>query len=441
MGLPIATVNIVLRTSTVTRAGFGTPVFISRHRNFVERIRTYQSMTAVAEDFFTDDAAYIAAGQFLANTPRVSAFKIGRRVANPTFAPLNIAVGTTHSLSLLANGEALTIDYTAIADDTAADIATALVADIPLADPILDHLNITVAGGTVVVAPTSSSVEYVVVAKTNLSASYASTETAADVYAAITEVDSDFYFVTADDHTAAFVDAMATVIQASEKVYFTSSQEVASLTTYTVAATDALGVLKTNNYSRTTGMYHHEADAKFPECNYVAHNAPYSPDVRAVVWDGRILAGLPASLNASGNQISSTQIQNLDARNASYIVNTAAGLRVLGGKMANGTWIDDQVTLDCMTARVREGQEALILNQQGSKLPGGVEGVGLCEGELASSLNPFVAAKSIVGYQISTSAATIDQQTRTLTGMEFTAQLTGAILRVIINGDLENQEV
>ena len=441
MGLPIVTVNIVLRTSTVSRAGFGTPIFISQHRNFVERVRTYQSLTAVAEDFFTDDAAYIAASQFTANTPKVSAFKIGRRVANPVFTPVDVAEGTTYSISLSAEGEELTISYTAVALDDAEDVATGLIADIPVSDPIEAHLTIAAAGGTVTVVPTSTSVEYTVTDKTNMSITYTSTETAADVYNAISEVDSDFYFITTDDHTAAFVDAMATVVQSTEKVYFTSSQETASLSTYTIAATDALGVLKTNNYSRTTGLWHHQADEKFPECNYVAHNAPYAPDVKAVVWDGRQLAGLPVSTNTNGNQITATQIQNLDARNASYIVNTAAGARVLGGKMADGTWIDDQITLDTMTARVREGQEALILNQQGSKLPGGLEGISLCEGALQSSLNPFIAAKSITRADIFTENAVIDNQTRTLSGMEFTAYLTGAILRVVINGNLENQEV
>lgn len=441
MGLPIAIVNIVLRTSTVTRAGFGTPIFISRHRNFDERVRTYQSLSALADDCFTDDAMYIAGTQFLANTPRVSAFKIGRRLADPVFTPINIATGTVYSMTLSAGGEEITLTYTASSGDDATDISAGLVADIPVDDPIEDYLTISDETGSVKVLPVSSSVDYTVDDKENLSIEYISTETAADCYNAIIDVDSDFYFITADDHTATFVTGMAATVQATEKVFFTSSQESSALATYTTAATDTPGVIKTNNYGRTTAMWHQSADTLFPECNYVAQNAPFAPDVESVTWDGRVLAGLPISLNTSGNPLTATQQLNLDARNCSYIVNTAAGARILGGKMGNGTWIDDQITLDCMTARVREGQEALILNQQGGKLPGGAEGVSLCEGALQASLNPFIAANSIESVKIYTENATIDNQTRTLTGMEFDAELTGAIHRIVINGNLKNQEV
>lgn len=445
MGLPIATVNVVLRTATVTRAGFGTPIFVSSHRNFVERVRTYTSLTAVGEDFDSTDPAYIAAQQFYAHTPSVAQLKIGRREAAGVFTPTGVETGSVHSITVtLGGGDSATVTYTALISDTAEEVVDAFVTAITTVtgDAEVAAKVGTGASAALTLTPPAAANNYAVSELTNVTASYTSSETAADCMDAIREVDDDFYFVTAEDHTDTFVMAMAAYIQAISKLYFVSTQEQDSITTaYSIASTDILAKLVQGSYTRTATMWNQEADTKFPECNYVGVNAPYSPDRRAVVWDGRVLPGVVVSKNSAGNEITSTQQLNLDNRKASYVISTNAGPRVIGGKTAGNVWIDDQRTLDCITARVKEGQEGLLLNQAGTKVPGGKPGVLLAVAALQKSLNPFVASTALASYTVNYDNAVIDQNTRTLSGLEFTGVLAGAIIRVVIDGSLVNQEV
>ena len=447
MGLPITTVNLALRTATVSRAGFGTPIFISAHNSFVERARSYASLSAVGEDFSTAHPAYIAAQGVFASTPSVPAFKIGRRVTTSnSLIPENVVAGSTHSVTVTVDdGNVVTAAYVASGGDTELEVATALASAINGDAPVAAKITATVVGtgaaAVVQIVKVGAEDAYAVTGLINLGESFVTVESAPDALSAITAEDNDFYFILADDHTEVFVLAMAGAVQASEKQYFVSSQETGSINTaYSVAATDLLAKIKQAAYTRTAYMWDETADTAYPECNFVGQNAPYSPDTNAVVWDGLKLAGVDVAKNTLGNQITSTQQNNLIARNASFVIGTGAGNRLLGGKVASGEWIDNIRTLDNIAARVREDQDAKVMNQAGKKIGGGKEGVATLENVLQGSLNPFVASNALSSYSTGTSKASIDTGTRTLSGMEFTAFLKGAIIRVIIDGSLQNQE-
>jgi len=446
MATPIATVNIALRTATVSRAGFGTPIFISSHRSFQERVRTYRTLTAVGEDFEANSNTYIAAQGFFASTPSPAQIKIGRREADLTLTPENVSENTQYTITVSVNdGDSVTATYTALVADTAEEVVDAIKAAIDADADVTNHVTTTKIGvgsaATLTIQASGVGDVFDVSDVNNLSQSFASTEDAGVVLQAVRDVDDDFYFVTAEDHSAAFVIDMADAVQAMEKLYFVSTQEQDSITTpYSVASTDILAKLKINGYTRTAGFWSQDADTKFRECNYVGYGAPYSPDVRAIVWGQVELAGVPLAQNADGNQLTATQQLNLDNRNASYVRYTAAGNRVEGGKFGSGRWIDQGRILDCMTARVREGQVRLFANQAGSKVPGNAAGISLAASALTNSLNPFVASEAINGFTVDTSNAVVDAATRTLNGMTFEAILSDGIIRVAINGDLISQD-
>lgn len=441
MGLPIATVNVVLRTATVGRAGFGTPLFISSHRRFQERVRTYTSMEAVGEDFDSTDAAYVAAQQFFSHTPSVSQLKIGRREAAGVFTPANVDNGSIHTITVTVNdGDSVTASVTADLSDTAAAVSTVLIAAINADTDVAAHITASASGDGITIAPVGAGDVYNVSGLGNFESTYTSTETAAEVLDAVSEADGEFYFVTADDHTETFVLDMAAAVQAMERLYFVSNQEMSALTAFSDISTDIPAKLKQNNFTRTAVIWDEEADSKFVECSYVGVNAPFSPDEQAVVWDGRVLPGISVAKNSSGNMINSTQQLNLDNRNASYVIKTAAGDRVLGGKTAEGIWVDELRIRDCIAARVKERLEALLLNQAGTKVPGGSAGKVLVQSSLIAALTPFIASDAIVEYTINLADAIFDNKTRTLSNVQFDAILSGAILRVVVNGTLTNQE-
>jgi hypothetical protein len=446
MATPISTVNIALRTATVSRAGFGTPIFISSHRAFPERVRTYTSLTAVGEDFDTSSNAYIAATGFFSSTPSVAQIKIGRREADVVLTPTGVADGSVHSVTVTVNdGDAVTATFTAGAASTEEDVVDALKAAIDADADVSAHVNTTKTGTgastTLTITTDTVNDVFSVSDVNNLSQSFTTSETAASVLQECSEEDNDFYFVTADDHSETFVLAMAAAVQATEKLYAVSTQENDSIATaYSAASTDILGQLMTSAFSRTFGFWSHDADTKFRECNYVGVNAPYSPDQRAVVWAQVALEGVPLALNGKGNALTGTEQKNLDDRKVNYVRSTLAGNRVEGGQTFT-TWIDNRRTLDCMVARVRENQIALLANQGGGKVQGNAVGISLVRGALTKALNPFVASNAINGFEINIDNVTIDAGTRTMSGMSFDADLSGAIVRVVIDGDLVDQGV
>lgn len=442
---PIVTVNVSLQTATVSRKGFGTPLFISTHHNFQERVRTYSSLKSVGDDFSAADPAHIAATAAFSNTPSVSEFKVGRREADAVITPTDVADGSVHTLTVTVNdGDTVVVSITTGAGDDEAAVATAMKAAIDGNAAVAAHVTTSVVGattaGTLVVSPTLATDTFAITDITNGGMTYsASAEVAGDVLTAILAVDEDFYFVTAEDHTNAFVLALAAAAEARTMLYFVSTQEQASITTaYSVAAVDLIALLVQGNFERTVAFWSQVADTTYPECAFVGVNAPFAPDEQAVVWDGR---NIPVVIgqNVAGNALTSTQTKNLFDRNCNYMASTAVGIRQLGGKSCSGEWIDNIHTRDTIVARVQEGQEALVLNQAGSKLEGGKAGVALADAALIASLNPFVPAKSLVGFSTDTSAATIDQNTRTLSNLRFNAELTGSIIRIVINGTLTNQ--
>ena len=445
----IATVNIVLRTATVSRAGFGTPIFIATHRGFQERIRSYASTDEVAEDFDTSSPVYVAATRVFSHDVSVSTFKVGRRESDSnTYTPENVEEGSVTSITVTVNdGDSVVASHTTGSAEDAEDIVTALAAAINGSAEVSAHVTAAVSGtgssAVLTITPDTTTDLFNVSDFTNISEAYTTTETAADVRTAISEVDDDYYFVTAEDHSSAFIEAMADEVQSLEKMYFSSSQDNDSLTTaYSEASTDIGAVTKQNAYTRTAMIWDEEADTNFVELSFVGVNAPFSPDVSSVVWDGRSLPGISVAKNSEGNQIGSTAQTNLESRNMSYVINTSNGPRVVGGKVASGEWIDNIRLRDCMAARVQESLDTLILNQAGGKLPAGDVGIGLAEAAIGNALNRFKSARprAINRYVINTDDAVVDPGTRELTGITFDAYLTGAIIRATINGTLSNEE-
>jgi hypothetical protein len=444
---PIVTVNVSLQTATVSRKGFGTPIFISAHHNFPQRVRSYSSLKGVGEDFKSTDSAYIAAQGVFSNTPNVASFKVGRREADAIVTPTDVAVSSVHALTITVNdGDTLSVSVTAESGDTAADTAEALKVAIDADTAVADHVTTTVTGlaeaGILTITPKVTGDVFGISSTSGVTlTTEAPTETAGDVLTAVLEEDEDFYFVSAEDHTETFVLAMAAAVEAQTMLYFVSSNGATSLTTAdSISATDTLALLKQGNFERTVSLWSQVADSAYPECTFLGVNAPYAPDERAVVWSGTDISVVLAK-NALGNRLTSTQEKNLFDRNANYVTETAVGIRQLGGKTVNGSWIDDIHNRDSIVARVKEGQQALVLNQAGSKLEGGRAGVAISDAKLTENLTPFVTSKALESFTTDPSAATIDQNTRTLSNMAFEGVLSGAIIQIVINGTLVNATV
>jgi hypothetical protein len=442
MGLPISTVNLVLKTASATKAGFGTPLFQTMHMGTLNRVISFQDTTSAGEVFSATHPASLAAKGYKGATPSVTNFKIGRVASTLVLTPDEPSTGKVYSF-LISNGlESGLCSFTASGGDDEEDVVDDLLTDIASFTNIASEVTASKVGA--LDAATLSLVatgDFTITGISGFSEEYTATETYEASLAAIREEDDDFYFFNSDTRDSAVQETLASAIQPTSKEYFTASNAVEAISgIYSVDDTSIGSVLKQKNYSRSTVMFSHDISS-FPECAYVGVNAPYSPDERSVVWDGRELVGVSVAKNTLGNKLTSTQISYLDSRAMSYVTETSVGPRILGGKMASGAWIDDIRTQDTIIARVREALDTLILNQAGSKLVGGRAGVALVDAAISKALTPFLASEALESFVTDMTAATIDQSTRTLSNVKFTAVLKGAILRVVVNGTAVNQEV
>lgn len=437
----IATVSVSLQTAGVSATGFGVPLFASSHRYFSERVRSYTSLTAVANDFPATSAGYKAAQQFFGNTPNPATIKLGRREAD---IDLTVAAGSTGaSLTIEAtdgvNSFSLDVNVTGEADEDA--VATAVAAAIE-ADADVSPLVVASASTNVVSIDVADS-DYAFVVKSlsdELSEAYNTSETAPELISALTLEDDDFYFFTADDHSDTFVMAAAADIEARTKLYFFSSAQQTALTAYVSgSATDTLGKVKDAGYFRTQGHFSHVADTDFPECKYVGYNAPFRAG--SVTWTN-IRVSVPVAQNPStGNSLSATEKGYLEDRNASY-VDAIGGLNVLrGGKVASGERVDNVRGRDNLSVDLDTEYTNFLLAQQGGKVPYNNTGITQLEGICNMVLARYVARGFIndnytIDFPREDQVPTADKQNRIYQLGSFEAELTGAIELVTISGVL-----
>ena len=439
MGLPIVKVNITLRTATISKAGFGVMMFLSAHKAFGERVRSYSSLSAVAEDFGENDEAYKAARMYFSNTPAPDTLKVGRIDGDSMLSPQAAGdAGVEYSITITVGGENYTFDYLSSGVETEQTVASALAGEISNEAELTGKIVVSLENSGETIQIKEGTHGFTVKVSDNIGNELNTTESYVEALTACTDEDGDYYALATSARSKADVKAIAANVETMSRVYIVALADTNALVTLSDGSTDTFAELAELSYTRTAGIYSQIANEDYPECIYWGHNATYSPDEQAVVWDSLELSGVPLARDGQNKVLTETQRNALDARNISYVARTAAGNRIIGGKMVGGEWIDNIQNADCIEARVTESLELLFLNQKGKKVVGGNAGLLQCKASITSALEPFVASQAIDVYEVDTKDAQIDFRTRTVTNLKFNAILTGAILRAVVNGSLEN---
>jgi hypothetical protein len=387
----IVTVTISLQTAAVSRAGFGTPIFIGEHRWFTERVRSYPNITAASADLPAGSNELIAVNSAFSQEIPPSVVKVGRRdVTLLTYTPDAVtAIGEVFEITVVGTDN-VTIAAsftTATGSETPTEVVTAL------STALSGIVGVTVSGtATLTLAEATPGTPFAVTKITKLTQTTTATETAAAVITAITEIDNDFYFITSNDQTQVFILAMAAVTEALTKIYFVSVKEEAALTALEIPAAsgDTLGKLAESNFFRTSGWFHQDADTKFPEMAFVAIAAPSTPGSK--VWANNRIAGLAASRDATGKNLTFTQKNNLDTRNANWIESVGGIDITRRGKVAGDEWIDAIRNRDFLEARITEGLQNLQINQP--VIPYTDSGIGTVRNTVTSVLSRSVSTST-----------------------------------------------
>ena len=130
----IADIEITRTSRTLTRPGFGTPLFAAYHALYADRVRSYSDLAGMVTDGFTPyDAAYQMAASAFAQEPSPAAVKIGRRALPFTqvvdvtpSSPVSASAAETWTLKV----DGLTATFTSDATPTLAEVCTGIAASI-----------------------------------------------------------------------------------------------------------------------------------------------------------------------------------------------------------------------------------------------------------------------------------------------------------------------
>jgi nicotinamide riboside kinase len=104
----IVNVQITRETATVSEAGFGTLMILGVHKAFNDRIKTYASLSDVAEDFSSFSPEYIAAQDVFSQSVTPQFIKIGRRTVDSATIEVETAMAPFNYTTTI-NGTAVTI--------------------------------------------------------------------------------------------------------------------------------------------------------------------------------------------------------------------------------------------------------------------------------------------------------------------------------------------
>ncbi len=155
----------------------------------------------------------------------------------------------------------------------------------------------------------------------------------------------------------------------------------------------------------------------------------------SVTWKFQRLVGItPDSLNA-------TQLANLRTNNLNFF-ETVAGVNIISseGIMAGGEFIDTIRGSDKLQTRMAERIFTLLVNAD--KIPFTNKGIGAIENEVRAELQISVDEgylepnSAVVTVPDIDAVEAADKAVRFLNGIEFTADLAGAIHKVSITGTL-----
>jgi hypothetical protein len=269
-------------------------------------------------------------------------------------------------------------------------------------------------------------------------------ETPEEAILAIEDVDTDWYFVTAEPHTKAEVLGYAAAIESRTKVYFTSTEEQAALTPYDEGvSTDVAAEIKEAGYERTKCLFHHDADTQYYECQYVGYNAPYLAG--SVTWTNLNVSGMSAAQNpATGNLLSSSQKGYLEDRNCSYTEKLDANTVIIrNGFSAGGTPIDFIRGKDNLESDINNAYLSLLSRQKGTKLSYTNPSITVLMGTLDSVLyqytlptRNFINPNYVLNFLMADDVPLADKEARIYKSGNFSAELQGAIEGTVINGVL-----
>jgi hypothetical protein len=200
----------------------------------------------------------------------------------------------------------------------------------------------------------------------------------------------------------------------------------------TSAIDDIASFLQTQSYDRTYIMYSTDEES-YPEAAWFGLQLPKDPG--STTWKFKQLTGITPEV------LTANQIANLNSKNANFF-EEVAGVNIISSEaiVASGEFIDVIRGVDWLQAQIEENVFAELVKVE--KVPYTNTGIAIIENILRAQLEGGVAVgllsagTIVVTVPLEENVSQADKTARLLKDIEFSAELAGAIHKVIITGKL-----
>lgn len=480
-------VNIVIKDAVATVGDFGAAIFVGVSNVIPpsERIRLYSDSTAVLDDFGAEAEETLAAQTFFAQNPNPGYMYIGRwideavagylKTTRPAADITTVTAVTDGSFSIAIDGtmqkDIVDVDLTSAItwDDVASILQTEMRTQFPEGGYEDCTVEAVISGGSTTFVITSGTTGATSVVQqatpyssgTDLAALLgwdsgtpvygADEETPVEALAAISAVNDNYYGI---GFTAIVRDTSNTIDIAE---YVESQNGQGSMTAkifgavsndpecYNAASTtDMLSQLQDLGLARTYATYHND-EQYYPEMSLLANMLSIDFNGTNTVKDAdfKPLPGIPAV------PLTLSQLNTIVSKGGNTVIAQAGLIYYTPGNMASSRPFDITQDVDWLTSTIQLNA-LTYLATTAPKVPytdGGAAGVeqnvrqslqqGATNGMLATTnldadgnvLPPFVTSVPLV------SSIPVNQRvSRVGPPISFTAQLSGSIRKVTING-------
>jgi len=403
----VVDVTINISPQSPAAQGFGKALLLGQATvlGLYQRVKEYASITEVGVDFITSTEEYKGAAIWFSQKKKPKTIKIGRRFLAAQAGQLRGGTGATQTIAtytaitdgifdITINGTNRVIDAVNFTGDTtmadvAATIQTAL--QVALASTLCtwDGTRFIITSPTTgiasivlfAVAGTGTGVELSTMLKLTVDDDARSVngiaiedQTAALNASAI--FDPDFYGIT-NTKAASVQDEKDTAAwaQSVKKVHFYTTNNI---DTYDSAVTtDLFYFLKNLGYDYAFGQF--SSASPYAAVSSMAKGLTVNLDLpnSAITLNLKTLPGV------SVDDLTSTQVTNIKAKNGNVYVNIGSSPALTEGRMANGRFFDEVMGLDWLEARLKEAVFGLLYGTP-TKIPqtdaGMVKVVQACTG-------------------------------------------------------------
>jgi len=433
----IINLSITIQSSTITQAGFGTPLVLDFNTRYSDvRVRSYSSLASMVTDgFATTDPAYVAVSQMFSQNPRPQSAKVGRRTLGPAqrfeLTPAT-AISTTYKFSMAITGGATqTVQFVSSATANAAEIINGLSAAVAALNGY-SAAGLTASNQTTflrILGPATGPKFKVEAINANFS-TWKDTTADAGVATDLNNIeleDADWYGFIGTSKGEDELKAQGAWVQSRRKFFVggTMNQDV-----IVSGAADVASYMKNQAYTRSA-LFWNDGHMDQDDAAFLGRWLPFVPGSESMKF--KTLAGVDAT------KLTDSQLTQLRAKNANFYITVAGTNTTEEGKTCQGEFVDTIRFVDWLYARMQEAIFSVLTTQ--AKVPFTDPGIAQIESAIRSVLQRGVEAGGLaespqytVTVPKAASVDSVNKAARTLPNVTFTGTLAGAIHNLVIAG-------